>query len=177
MHQEEIAVSPATSLVVAYFEGLLGEIDTRCDLLIHENCRDLELVARIDQVRDEYAQEVTECMGQSVRRASGLLQGTEDRVLLFDTAFCFTVNIERESRRGQCEDTVGLMGFRLVVVDAYLSRAQISCFEEILKFTPAFYYEIKEKAKEALFVLRSEAILFFKKKMSTLWLFSFFKSN
>ncbi len=144
--------------IETYFSGLRHELNCLFESLMSENERDFELVTRLKLVRGDYFKETLECEAENKRRLESLQNSSNMANEDLFVAFCFLVSIDRHRMLTLVhqESIIDLIGLRLVRVDKYLNRDQIYCFQEMLKFTPCFYYQTKEKEKETFFVVKTK---------------------
>jgi hypothetical protein len=162
------------ALINDYFDELTCELDLRIERLIRDNCNDEELTDNINEVRDTFLAEILACQAQNLTRFTPTVRqpaggrskwedddddGDEEKEPLF-TSFCFFIHVCADKSVDaaltpcyiNCQAmAAAFIDFRLIVVDKYLTRAQIRCFEELLKFTPNSLFGIKEKQKDLLF--------------------------
>ncbi len=155
-----------------YFDGLVSELDLKIEIVIRDNIHDQELVGRVNLVRDEFIVAIRECealntahrskQDKSVAAAAVKVEPPQQFV-----SYCFFIETSEPGERHEVaplsswSNLLDFLGTRLVVVDSYLSREQIKCFQEILKFTPCNYYNAKKRDGELLFELNAEVCVFF----------------
>jgi hypothetical protein len=172
-------------LITNYFDELTRDLDIKVERLIRDNNNDDELVANINRLRETFIAEIRACEAINLahhpshfQQASESKKKEEEKPLF--VSFCFFIRIcQEKSADGallpcyiNCENMAAYIGFRLVVVDKYLSRAQIRCFEELIKFTPNFLLGIKEKEKDLFFDVMSGVSCFYNYKLNILFLYS-----
>jgi hypothetical protein len=133
-----------------YLENLVKDLDVRIDILIRDNKHDKEMVVRINVIRDEFIAEIREC---EAANAEGL---DTDHL----ASFCFFIEAVKQEKSdidsSKWSNLLDYLGFRLVVVDSFLTRKQIVCFQEILKFTDCDYYGFKQGDLDIFFQLNDE---------------------
>jgi hypothetical protein len=148
-----------------HFDGLISDLDLKVEILIRDKIHDEELVSSNNRAKDEFIREIRECerVNMVALRKRQQTTSAKDHLVVKDeelfTSYCFFIETEKEEKSEvHWNRVVGGIGFRLVVVDCYVTNEQISCFHEILKFTPCHFYggRDRDKGKEKFFYLNSE---------------------
>jgi hypothetical protein len=112
------------------FEALITDLDVQVELFLLQNNNWIDQISvdNINLLRDEYIKEIRGCEAFNMSFVKDEHQGIDLSFEFLFKKFCFLV----ESAKNRFKS--GHFRWRLVITDRYLTRAQIKCFQEILKF-------------------------------------------
>ncbi len=145
-----------------YFDGLVSELDVRIETLISDNIQDHELVSKMNLVREDFIRQIRDCQSINMTNLPNIQANTSQPTNneLFKS-FCFFIDVDKEEAEvhlSKWNNVVAFIGWHLIVLDTYLAPAQIQCFQEILKFLPCNYYDVKERDKNVFFEVNAQHV-------------------
>jgi hypothetical protein len=127
--------------VVNYFDNLCNDLDVKAETFLSDQSLSIVIKERLDETRTIFINKIKQIEIFNLNRLQTLdpsqikLVGDDLRFALFKN-FCFfidpvLVNIDSELLE---EKSLGLNLGYLVVIDKYLTKRQLDCYNEILKF-------------------------------------------
>jgi hypothetical protein len=132
--------------IVEYFDELKAKVDICVETFIAANYHDKEKVAKINEVRTEWLNEIDDCENFNLIE---LKKCEEKNLQLPDEQLFKKLIFEFEVPKGEA-----LIDSRLIAIDTYITPGKIKCFQIAMKVIGKYINaaDMKENCLDKLFV-------------------------